>query len=481
MKRLAHTYKINLLFGVIILFMIAGVILLNAVAVQLDNRFHLQVDLTSGGVFEVGEQTRSFLETLAQPVEIFVLANPGDFSGSPYLVQALHILNEYPRFSELVTLQYVDFTANPLFAASFPDLSLSHGDILVRSGENVEQIFSANLFHIGRLPDGNLTVLASRVEEALTSAILSAVSDERVSVALLTGNGAQEAPAFAALLANNHYRIETVGMSGAVFDDFDLLLLFAPTIDLSEDVVRRLDAFLYNGGQYGKTLFYTASPAQGDLPNLDAFLREWGIAFHPGMVFETNPEHTYQFQPFFPTAGYMDTRYAGLLRDSSMPFLMPQARPIELLFTARDGRLVETLLAFAPSSGVQPPDADENFTAGDATLRGPFPALASASFHATGPEGEQLQSQILVSASTGIFEPIALANTSLTNAEYLLNLLGDLLGRTHSVNIEPVSLAGATLGITSAQAARLGVVLVGVIPLGILLAGLATWLVRRHK
>ena len=461
--------------------MIVAVMLLNAIAVQLDNRFRLQVDLTGDRAFEIGEQTRSFLAALEQPVEVFVLAGPNDFSGNPYLVQASHIINEYPRFSSMIALQYVDFAANPLFAASFPDLSLSHGDIVVRSGENVEQIFSANLFHIGQLPDGSLTVLASRAEEALTSAILGAVSDERVRIALLTGNGVSEAAMFVALLANNNYQVEPVSMSNAVFADFDVLLLFSPTIDLSEDAVRQLDSFLYNGGQYGKTLIYTASPAQGDLPNLTAFLREWGILVHEGMVFETNPENTYQFQPFFPTAQYVNERYAQLLRDVSMPFLMPQARPMELLFTARDGYLVEVLLAFSQSSGVQPPDADESFTAADAAQRGPFPALVSSSFNAAGPEVEHLQSRIIASASTGIFEPIALANTSLTNSEYLLNLLGDLVGRTYSVNIQPVSLAGATLGITSAQASRLGVILVGVIPLAILLSGIATWLVRRSN
>jgi len=473
--------KINMLFAVIVLLLFAAVFLVNGIAVQLGERFHLQVDLTYGAVFEVGEDTRALLAALDAPIEIFVLSDIGGFGGSPYLAQAQRIIDQYPRFSNFVTLEYVDYAANPLFAVRFPELALSHGDLVVQSGERVEHLRAANLFYFTQLPDGNVSVVASRAEEALTSAILSVVSEERIMVALLSGNGAADGDAFPQMLLNNNYIVQTVNITTAVFSDFDVLLLLSPTIDLSEDIVRRLEAFLYNDGQYGKILIYTAGVAQGALPNLDMFLAEWGIRFDDGMVFETSPERTYSFQPFYPTARYVDERYALLLRDPSMPFLMPLARPMELIFTARDGYHVQTLLEFSETSGVRPADAPEDFTASDATRRGPLPALVASSVNVLAPDGEHLRSYIVVSASTGIFDPIALQNTSVSNAEYLLGLLGDLTGREDLVSIRPTSLAGRTLGITSAQAMRLSVVLTGVLPLLIFAAGIGVWLYRRYK
>ena len=473
--------KINLLFGVIILLLVAAVFLINGIAIRLHERFHLQVDLTYGAVFEVSEDTRALLAALDTPVEIFVLSDEGGFAGSPYLVQAQRIIDQYPRFSDMVSLEYVDYAANPLFAVHFPDLSLSHGDLIVQSGERVQHLPASNLFYFTQRPDGNITILASRAEEALTSAILSVVSEDRVRVALLTGNGAAGGELFVQMLSNNNYDVQSVSITTAVFEEFDILLLLSPTIDLSEDIVRRLEAFLYNDGRYGKMLFYSASVAQGSLPNLDMFLAEWGIQFSDGMVFETNPERTYRFQPFYPTALYTDERYAAMLRDSSMPFLMPLARPMELLFTARDGFNVETFLHFSETSGVRPADADQTFTAHDAQRRGPLPALVSSSFNVLSPDGEHLQSRIIVSTSTGVFDPIALQNTSVSNAEYLLNMFGDLTGREYITNIRPVSLAGRTLGITSAQATRLSVIFIGVIPFMIFSLGIAVWLFRRYR
>jgi ABC-type uncharacterized transport system involved in gliding motility auxiliary subunit len=164
-----------------------------------------------------------------------------------------------------------------------------------------------------------------------------------------------------------------------------------------------------------------------------------------------------------------------------MPFLMPLARPMEVLFTARDGYYVETLLYFSAGSGVRPADAGDDFNADHATRRGPIPALVVSGFHAVSNDDSPLRSTIVFSSSVGVFDATALQNTSLTNAEFMLNLLGDLTDRDDLFNIQPKSLSGRTLGITSAQASALGVILVGIVPVVILLAGITSWLVRRYK
>ena len=63
----------------------------------------------------------------------------------------------------------------------------------------------------------------------------------------------------------------------------------------------------------------------------------------------------------------------------------------------------------------------------------------------------------------------------------MVNLFNDLTDKEEGVVIEPKSLAGKTLGITTAQVTRLGVVLGGVIPMAILLCGVGVWLYRRYK
>jgi len=481
MKKLSHSFKVNMLFAVIVLSLFGAVLLLNSIVLRFSDRYDLHFDLTTGALYEIGSDTKSFLALLDVPVQIYVLSDEGGFSGDRYLTQAKRIIDQYPHFSRNITLEYIDYASNPTFAVNYPELPLSHGDLIVQSGERVRHLPSVNLFYFTATPEGNFSILSSRAEEALTSAIINVVSEKRVRIALLTGNGASDGSLFTSLLMDNNYDVYSVSLTAAALDDYDAALLLSPTIDLSENVIRSLETFLYNNGQYGKMLFYTAGATQGDLPNLERFLSEWGIGFFDGAVFETSADRTYQFQPFYPTAEYEPGKYVDMLRDPSMPFLMPLAKPMELFFTSRDGYYLETHLFFSEYSGVRPSDASEDFNADQATKRGPMPALVTSGFFARSRDGAELFSTIVFSSSTAMLDGIAIQNTSVNNAEYLLNLFGDLLGRENIVNIQPKSLAGRTLGITSAEASTLGIVLVGIIPLAILSAGITVWLIRRYK
>ena len=480
-KNITQSLKINVIFALLAALMIATTLLLNAVVLILSSRHSWTIDLTANAAYKIGEDTKALLEGLDVPVEIFVLSEEDAFGGSSYLNQAKHVIRQYPRLSDKLSLSFVDYVANPSFAVGFPDLKLSSGDLIVRSGERVKHISVNNLFHYTYTADGNLTVESSRAEEALTSAILNVTQDRLVRLAVLTGNGVTEAKLFTALLSDNNYELSAVNLVTGSLEGYDGALLFSPTTDLSEDVLRKLEAFLYSDGQYGKMLLYTASPAQGALPNLDAFLAEWGIGFLNGAVFETQPERTYQYQPFYPLGRYEEGRYKDMLKDVNTPFLAPLSRPMQVLFASRDGYYVETLLSFTETAGVRPADAGEDFTPDQATVFGPMPALALASTNVKAPDGTMLRSVIATSASTGIFDAMALQNTSLTNSEYLLALMGDLLGQTADITIQPKSLSGKTLGISSAETSTLGVLLAGVLPLTILVTGIVVWLWRRYK
>ena len=481
MKKISPSLKVNILFAFIVLSLFAATILINAIVLSIEERHNLHFDLTAGALYEIGNDTRTFLASLDTPVQIYVLSDEGGFSGDRYLIQAKRIIDQYPHYSGNITLEYIDYASNPTFAVNFPEFPLSHGDLILQSGERTRHLPGVNLFNFTAAPDGNISIHSSRAEEALTSAIMNVVSDESIKIALLTGNGASGGALFASLLVDNNYEVHEVSLTTAVLDEYDAAMLLSPTIDLSENVIRSLESFLYNNGQYGKLLFYTASATQGSLPNLEMFLSEWGIGLSDGAVFETNADRTYQFQPFYPTALYQSDKFTDMLRDSSMPFLMPLAKPMDVLFTSRDGYFVETLLYFSETTGVRPSDAGEDFNADHATRFGPMPALVKSGFFTSAPDGTELNSTIIVSSSTAMLDGLALQNTSLNNAEYLLNLFGDVSGLENIINIQPKSLAGRTLGITSAQASTLGIVLVGILPPAILLAGIILWLVRRYK
>ena len=58
--------------------------------------------------------------------------------------------------------------------------------------------------------------------------------------------------------------------------------------DLTEAMVTKLSDFLYNEGGLNKDMFYIADVKQGNTPNLDAFLAEWGVSVGDAIVYEGN-------------------------------------------------------------------------------------------------------------------------------------------------------------------------------------------------
>lgn len=473
--------KMSALFALIIVLLMVAVLLLNALALVLSNRFPLALDLTANAAYEIGDETKAVLDSLSKNVTIDVLAAEEAFGGDSYLVQAKYILDRYPQYSSHVTLRYIDYTADPSYAASHPDLTLTEGDVIISTEDHVKQISLTSMFNYAYTASGSLTVESSRAEEAVTGAILNVLSGEEVKIGVLTGNGQQEMAHFTALLVNNNYVLESVVLATDDLSNYDALLLLAPQTDLSGDDVRALEAYLYNNGEYGRTLFYSASVSQTSLPNIETLLAEWGVAVGDGSVFETEAARTYQYQPYYPIVDYVSQAYQDMLIDGNTPMLMPLSRPVEVLFASRDGQYTETLLSFGASAGVRPSDAGDDFVADGARQWGPMPAMVLASRRVYQNGELDKQSSIIVSGSTAMLEELCLQNSSLANSSYLVNLLNDLTEKEETIVIAPKSLAGKTLGITTAQVTRLGVILGGVLPLCILLTGIAVWLYRRYK
>lgn len=483
MKKTAMTHggKLKAVFALIILLLLAAVFLLNAVALVLSNRFPLSVDLTANAAYEIGDETKAVLSVLSQDITIDVLAPEESFTGDSYLVQAKHILDRYPQYSSRVTLRYIDYTTDPSYAASHPDLTLSEGDVIVSGNGRLRQLALSSLFNYAYTASGSLTVESSRAEEAVTGAILNVLSNRDVRIGVLTGSGQQDLPNFTALLVNNNYVLSSAVAATDDLSGYDALLLLAPQTDLSEDDVRALETYLYNNGDYDKTLFYAASVTQTVLPNLETFLAEWGVSVEDGSVFETTAERTYQYQPYYPIADYTSETWRDKLIDSSAPMLLPLSRPLKVLFEARDGYYTETLLSFGESAGVRPSDAGDDFTSDDAEIWGPMPAMVLASRRVYENGALAKQSSVVVTGSAAMLDELCIQNSSLANSSYLLNLFNTLTEREETVTIAPKSLSGKTLGITTAQVTRLGMVLGGIVPLAILAAGIGVWLYRRYK
>lgn len=236
------------------------VVVLNIVMGLLADRYPMNIDLTSDSVFELGDETLDFIGALEEPVKIQVLATEEKFVNTTvYNAQANEIMREFARRSDNIDISYIDYVADPTFAASYPDYSLKEGDVIVSSDERSRQVKTEELFNYTYSQTGGLSIASSRAEEAILSAVLYVVSDELTTVAAIEGHGEASGSAFLDLLGDNNYEVSTANLLlGGLTEGTDVALIIAPTTDYTEEEIDLLAAFLENGGAYGKTLLYFA-------------------------------------------------------------------------------------------------------------------------------------------------------------------------------------------------------------------------------
>ena len=475
--------------SIFVLMMVVAVIivlLLNIVSTALVSRYPLEIDLTGNKAFALDDATLSYLEALETPVTIQVLATEERFAGtSTYNAQANEVMQQFAKHARNVSIEYIDYIKDPTFAARYPELTIKHGDIMVTGPEQYKLVKTEELFNYTQTQNGKVSIASSKAEQAILSAILYVTSTEIPTVTLVTGHNETDVSAFTALLQQNNFAMQTVQLATQdIAPETDVLLLAAPKADLSAQELEKLDAYLEQGGSYGKTFFYCADAEQPALPNLEAFLAEWGAVPADGAVFETDENRVYNYHPFYAVVDYKSETYQSGLRSTDVPMLMPVSRPLDVLFDYQDNYSTDVLLAFGESAGVRPGDAGSDFTADDATRRGPIPALVRCDY--TLRQGDNAntvaaRSTVLVSGSTAMLESYAIEGDSFSNAAYLINLFNDVCSRTDTISVTPKTIAGSSLNLTQQQADRLGTLFVGIIPAFTLLFGLAVWLMRRHK
>lgn len=474
------------LYAIVAVIAFVLVIVLNIVMGMLADRYPMNIDLTSDKLFELGGETLDYIASIDEEVSIQVLATEEKFVNTTvYNAQANEIMRQFARCSDNIEISYIDYVANPTFASQFPDFTLKEGDVIVSSGDRDRQVKTEELFNYTYTQSGGLSIASSRAEEAILSAILYVVSDELTTVAAIEGHGESGGDAFLELLGDNNYDVSTTNlMLGGLSDEVDVALIVAPTSDYTAEEIDILSDFLENGGEYGKTLLYFAGADQPELPNLEAFLAEWGIAVGDGLVFETDQSRAYSTQPFYAITDYAEENYSSLLKDRSIPVLVPVCRPLETLYSFMENYSTTVLLSFGESVGVRPSDAGADFTAKDAEIWGPIPAVVMSSYRlmdSSNSTKELASSHVIVSGSTDILADYTIYNTSFANASYLVTVLNELCDREGMIAVTPKSIVGSALNLDMNTTDTIGMIFIAVVPLVLLAFGLAVWLVRRHK
>ncbi len=304
---------------------LAAVLVVNILVSALNNRFVLEFDMTEDKENSISEENIEYIKSIEKTVDVIVCSteeayasytgsmaeqNYGisyDATANDYFNQTVTLINKYGAYNNNIKIDFVD-TQSSAFASitsEYGTNDLEFGSIIVSAekedGTKRYKKLGFNDIYLVAEDEtysyygmSSSTISGNNIETALTGAISYVLSDIDIKVAMLTGHSSVDLTAdYKKLLESNNYEVEVISDSvvAEIDNEYDILVIPAPSKDFIESEISAISAFLSNDGKLGKGLMVFADASAQYLPDFYSFLNEWGIAIGEGILYETDSNY----------------------------------------------------------------------------------------------------------------------------------------------------------------------------------------------
>ncbi len=377
---------------------IAVVVVINVLFGVLADRVNLDLDISLKGDNTLDKQNIEFIKSVDKDVIITVCCEEAAFveysayvaeqyygaydeTGNSdgvydYFEQTLTLLDLYDVYSDKITVRFV----NP-YDTSFTALRQEYSnidicDILVEANHTIndetsvrsqllsfDDIYYMTQQESSYMGSSTSIISGNQLETALTSAIYKVTAAESKQAMVLGTHCTEDTLSqYMSYLEMNNF--DTSVFSGDILNEIssevDLLLISQPVEDFAIEELDIIDEWLYNGGLRSKGIMFFASPSSPYLPNLYAYLEEWGISVGEGVLYETDEQHnvfnlgatTNKFYSLENSSlkGETKEEYKGIMEKNGLMIASDNV-PIYQLFESEGMRAVD-IIAVTPSDTV---------------------------------------------------------------------------------------------------------------------------------
>lgn len=380
---------------------IAVVVLLNVFFGIINDKNPLTIDMTAENAYTVNPENIEFIKGIDYKVKLRVIFTEElyldgsyasyyrsitDNSGGKYYEQTVKLLKQYKKYNDNISLEFIDPYGSEITSIiseyTADDISMDYGDILVEcypDGEDKEPkrgVISFNDCYELEAENSELSayyggeyqsykLVGNNIEQAVANGIFKTVNLTEMDIALITANSAETyVQNFKTIAKENAINFTSCPViKGTDFSDFEVMMICSPGQDYTDAEIEVFEKWLDNDGKRGKTLMFFASPASPPLPNLYAFLEEWGIDVEEGYKYYSKDSNYYSTDR---TNIYLETtmsEYTAVADALSYDYIANQMVPLSAAFEseAYGSRKVETILQTADNGVFKKPDDDSSW------------------------------------------------------------------------------------------------------------------------
>lgn len=481
-------FKHGALSVVLTVVFIATVVVLNVIVGVVSDRFNTAADLTTAGIYSLDEKTETFLhDTLDSDVTLTVLKSEQEFEAQDTAYKQVNeILKRMEMIGGHVNVEYLDIDQNPNYTSKFKGETLAANYIVVECEKTGRHriISPYDYFNFDQnylQYYGAYVVESSNIEQEAVSAMMYTTSDNLVKIAFTEGYGESESSsALQTLLSRNGYEVESLPLAttSEISSDIDYVVIFAPTIDMDEEQLAKLDKFLDNNGNFGKNVVYFASTRQPKTPNIDEFLSDWGLSVGYDVIGQADENYLTSSETYYAHLQKIcDTDYTKSVYGSRLLTFGANIRPVYVLDNSSADRTV--LMKTYDKAFLYPLDKElitDDFKLENAES-GEFNDVVVS--QRTTESGSK--SRVCAIGSELFTSTAFMSYTNANNAEFFVGMWNYISGREQGMTIRAKSLAPATFEMNVKTANTLSIVLCIIVPVCVIILGIVIWVRRRHR
>lgn len=442
---------------------IAVVIVFNLVVGQIPEAYR-NLDVSSTKIYDISDTTTELLDSLDNEVDMKVLAVKDDTDE-----RITTFLSRYASLSDKINVEWIDPVLHP---SALTDYDTTENTIVI-SCEDTGKTTTVSFNDILVMDQysyyyyGTTSYTEFDGEGQLTGAVNYVTNEADHTIYQTTGHGESTlSTTITDLMEKNSYTLSEVNllMSTSIPEDCDLLLMYAPTTDLSEDEAQMLRDYLAGGG---KVMILFGDTSSADLPSLAGVLSEYGIEAADGYI--ADPTRCYQGNYYYI---FPELSVSGDLADniSSEMVLLTNAHGMNLTDPEQD--TISTTL-FMSSSDQAYAVTEETQEQGSYTLG----AVATETIESADEESTESRLTV-ISAGSLIDQSITDTFPQLENTQIFMNAVTANFEGVQNLSIEAKSLG--TEYNTMQHTGLLSFLVIFGIPAVILIGGFVVWFRRRR-
>lgn len=467
--------------GVTVL-VIAVVIVFNLIVGQIPEAYR-SIDVSSTKIYEISDTTTELLDSLDKEVDMTVLAVRDETDE-----RITTFLSRYAALSDKISVEWIDPVLHPSalteYEASEDTIVISCAD----TGKTTTVAFSDILVmdEYSYYYYGTESYTEFDGEGQLTSAVNYVTNDVERTIYQTTGHGEGSlSTTVTDLMEKSSYTLSEVNllMTTSIPEDCDLLLMYAPTTDISEEEAQMLSDYLAGGG---KVMILLGDTNAADLPNLSGILAEYGI--EPAEGYIADPARCYQgnYYYIFPELSVSGDLAEGI---SSQMVLLSNAHGMNLTDPGRDtiavtGFMSSSDQAYAVTEDSQSQGsfvlgatATETISSGEEEDTASDETDTSSDETDTSAEETEESRLTVISAASLIDQSITDTFPQLENTQLFMNAVTANFDGVQNLSIEAKSL-GVEYN-TVQYAGMFSFLVIFGIPAVILIGGFVVWFRRR--